>query len=341
MRKILIFLNPLYALFVFIKNALYDANIIKSKSYDVPVLVVGNLTAGGSGKTPMVEYLIRIYLERKITPIVLSRGYGRKTKGFYEVKPEANAIDVGDEPLQMKRKFNEVSIFVCENRVKGIDKILDEYKPQGKFIIICDDAFQHRRLNAGYYILLWSFDDVQSNRWLLPAGNFRETSASRTRSDLQVITKVPEHTPNTILKEIADELEFDETPLFFSAINYGSFYDFESNPIYLEEANVLLVTGIANPKPLVKYLQTISISAAHYPFADHHNFTQKDLEKLVTKFKERRFDYVLFTEKDYVRIKDIWPKEIPAIYLSIKCEILKDQVGFERRVLAFLERYFD
>lgn len=340
MRKILIFLNPLYALFVFIKNALYDANIIKSKSYDIPVLAVGNLMAGGSGKTPMVEYLIRIYLERKITPIILSRGYGRKTKGFYEVKTNSNALEVGDEPLQMKRKFKDISVFVCENRVKGIDKILMEHKPEGKFVIICDDAFQHRRLKAGYYILLWALEDVQSNRLLLPAGNFRETSASRTRSDIQVITKVPEHTPNTILKELSEELEFDETPLFFSEINYGSFYDFEENPVYIEEANVLLVTGIANPKPLVKYLQSVSISAAHQSFADHYNFTNKDIEKLVTIYKERRFDYVLFTEKDYVRIKHLWPKEIPAIYITIKCEIIKDQIGFERRVLAFPEKYF-
>lgn len=341
MRKILIFLNPIYALFVFIKNALYDANIIKSKAYDIPVLAVGNLTAGGSGKTPMVEYLIRLYVENDIQPIVLSRGYGRKSKGFLELDVSSKVEMVGDEPLQIKRKFKDVPVYVCENRVKGIDKILAEFKPQGKFVIICDDAFQHRRLKAGYYILLWAFEDVQSSRLLLPAGNFRETSSSRTRSDLQVVTKVPEHTPNTILNEMAEELEFDETPLFFSEINYGSFYDFEGNAVYLEEANVLLVTGIANPKPLVKYLQSISISAAHHRYDDHHNFSQKDIETLVNLYKERRFDYVLFTEKDYVRIKEIWPKDIPAIYLTIKCEIIKDELGFERRLLAFPKRYFE
>lgn len=341
MRKILIIFNPIYFAVISVKNYLYNKKILKSKEYDVPVLVVGNLTAGGSGKTPMVEYLIRLYRENNIQPIVLSRGYGRKSKGFLELDVNSKVEMVGDEPLQIKRKFKDVPVYVCENRVKGIDRILNEFSPQDKFVIICDDAFQHRRLKAGYYLLLWTLDDVQSNRLLLPAGNFRETSESRTRSDMQVITKVPNHTPNTIMKEISEELEFDETPLFFSQIKYGSFYDFNGNSVYLEEANVLLVTGIANPKPMVKYLSSISVSAAHHSFADHHHFTKHEIDKLVNIYKNRKFDYVVFTEKDFVRIKDIWPIEIPALYLTIKTEIIKDEVGFERRLLAFPKRYFE
>lgn len=340
MRKLLLPLSLFFAPIVAIRNFLYDQNILKSRSFDCPVLVVGNLTTGGSGKTPMVEYLIRCYLNNGFSPIVLSRGYGRKTKGFLEVETHSQAQIVGDEPLQIKKKFPQVPVFVCENRVKGIEVILENNKAQGKFVIICDDAFQHRRLKAGYSVLLWTLEDVQSEKWLLPAGNFREFISGRLRSDIQVVTKVPQHTPNTILSEVEDELEFDETPVFFSKTSYGSFYDFSGNPIFFEEANVLLVTGIANPKPLQQYLSSIGISAAYKTFPDHHNFTQKEIAKIVDTFQEKKFDYVLFTEKDYVRIQSNWPQEVPAIYLTIRCEIMRDTAGFERRILAFAERYY-
>lgn len=339
-RRLLLPFSLVFGALVWIKNFLYDRGILASTAFQFPVLVVGNLSTGGSGKTPMVEYLIRLYRKNGFEPVVLSRGYGRKSKGFLKVEADSDALLVGDEPLQIKCKYPDTNVFVCENRVRGIEQIVAIYKPEGKFVIICDDAFQHRRLKAAYYLLLWTYDDMRSLRLLLPAGNFREPDSARFRSDIQVVTKVPEHAPNTILQEIENYLEFDETPVFFSQIQYGGFYNFYGEGVELESANVLLVSGIANPSPLIRYLAQIGISALPMLYKDHHNFSTTDIHEIIDLYNQKKFDYVLFTEKDYVRIKNLLPADFPAIYIRIKTRIIKEELGFEKRVLAFVQGYY-
>jgi len=339
-RILLIPFSGIFGLVVDLRNYLYDRNILKSTSFDVPVLVVGNLSAGGSGKTPVCEYIIRLYKEEGIQPLVLSRGYGRRTRGFREVLPGDTAELSGDEPLQMKRKFPDIPVFVCENRVKGINKILEEYKPKVPFCIICDDAFQHRRLKAGFYVLLWTLEQLQHHRILLPAGDWREPDNGRYRSDIQIITKVPPHTPFSILEEHAEELEFDETPVFFSGIRYGSFLNSAGIPTDPGKGRLLLVTGIAQPEPLKKHLKDAGILFTHMSYPDHHLFTDADIRKIEAKFRAERCAYVLFTEKDFVRLGDSWPDDIPTLYLPVEAEILKDARGFDLRMISFVQRFF-
>lgn len=340
LRIVLLPFSGIFGLVTGIRNYLYDRGILKSTSFEVPVLVVGNLSAGGSGKTPLCEYLVRLFLEEGITPVILSRGYGRKTRGFREVLPADTAADAGDEPLQMKRKFPGIPVFVCEKRVKGVRTILAQSRPEGPFCIICDDAFQHRRLKAGFYILLWTLEQLQHHRFLLPAGNWREPDSARYRSDIQVITKVPQHTPFRILEEHASRLEFDETPVFFSGIRYGHFLNSAGIPTDPGKSRLLLVTGIAAPEPLRKYLKEKGISFTHMNYPDHHLFSEADLRKIEARYRKDSCDYVLFTEKDFVRAGHSWPADIPALYLPVEAEILKDKRGFDLRVLSFVQRFF-
>ena len=340
--RILLFpFSGLFRIAVALRNYLYDRKVLKSTSFDVPVLVVGNLSAGGSGKTPVCEYIIRLYKEEGIQPLVLSRGYGRRTRGFREILQGDTAAVAGDEPLQMKRKFPDVQVFVCENRVKGIRNILEMHRPQKPFCIICDDAFQHRRLRAGFYVLLWTLEQLQHRRILLPAGNWREPDSSRYRSDIQLITKIPPHTPFSILNDHAGELEFDETPVFFSGIRYGQFLNSAGVPADPGNDRLLLVTGIAQPEPLKRYLKERRISFVHMQYPDHHQFSEADIRKIEARFKAEKCSCVLFTEKDFVRLEPHrWPGYIPTLYLPVEAEILKDQRGFDLRMLSFVQRYF-
>jgi len=262
----------LYGLITYFRNKLYDFKVFKSVEFDIPVLSVGNLSVGGTGKTPHVEYLIRLLSDYKLA--TLSRGYGRKTKGYFIADKFTDAKDIGDEPMQFHQKFPEISVAVNANRVEGVTKLLKERKiPE---LIILDDAFQHRRINPGLQILLTPYNDLYADDYMLPTGNLREYKSGSSRADLIVVTKCPEQIPYKRVEEISRKLKIkNHQKLFFSKIVYGKVifgWDRVLEFSDLHEYKILLVTGIANPAPLIDYLKSYDLVFKHINFPDHHLF---------------------------------------------------------------------
>jgi len=295
----------LYGLAIAVRNLLYDKNILKSQKFDLPVIVIGNLAVGGTGKSPLTEYLIRL-LKDSFKVASLSRGYGRKTSGFRYVEASDSFTAVGDEPLQFKTRYSDITVAVCEDRVEGVKRLKDAHD-----VIVLDDAFQHRSLTPGLSILLFDYESLFRPRLLLPAGNLRDSFTQRKRADLIIVTKAPsslsEEKKAAAIKRLAAEAD---QPVFFSSLNYGSPYNAshtsESNDDLLrQESDVLLVTGIANPSPLLNYLESKCHRVELVSYPDHHSYTEKNIESIVKKYAalpaEEKF--IITTEKDLQRLK--------------------------------------
>jgi tetraacyldisaccharide 4'-kinase len=295
----------LYGLVIAIRNFLYDKNIFKSQKFDFPVIVIGNLAVGGTGKSPLTEYLIRL-LKDSFKVASLSRGYGRETSGFIYVEKTDSFTKVGDEPLQFKNKYPEVTVAVCENRVEGVLKLKDEHD-----VIILDDAFQHRSLTPGLSILLFDYESLFKPRLLLPAGNFRDSFTQRKRADIIVITKSPSLLPEEKKEAAVKRLDLKTNQhVLFSSLDYGNPYPVfkasEGNEdIFGDESEIVLVTGIVNPKPLLKYLDGKCHKIELVSYADHHSYTQKDIEFIIEKYKSlsSKRKFIVSTEKDLQRLK--------------------------------------
>lgn len=303
MRKLRLLLFPfagIYYVITLALNKLYDTGMLSSKSFPIPVICVGNLSVGGSGKTPMIEFIIRI-LKDNHQVAVLSRGYGRTTKGYLDVLPESLAIQVGDEPLQFAQKFKDCIVAVCEDRQEGIKRLLRKTKTPK--VILLDDAFQHRKVQAGFYVLLTPYDDLYSNDYLLPAGNLREPRGGASRADVIVVTKCPDTISQKEQLEIREKLAIKSyQKLYFSKINYSKqLYssDQQLGLQNLKSRKITVVTGIANPKPLLDYVQTKGLSFEHKMYGDHHNFTTSEISEL------DMVECILTTEKDYMRLQPL------------------------------------
>jgi len=274
LRKILKPLSVLYGEVTHLRNKAYDRNIIQVTAFDFPVIAVGNLNTGGTGKTPQVEYLIRL-LKDNYRVAVLSRGYKRKSKGFIVAGKNTTAKQIGDEPMQYFLKFPEIIVAVDANRVNGIEQLRKlEPKPD---VIILDDAFQHRSVKAGLNILLTTFDKPYSKDDVLPAGDLREKRSGAKRAEIIVLTKCPDQLTEKEQFEKAKELnpELHQT-LFFSTITYDEKIVSENDSIKtddLKDYNILLVTGIAKTEPLVKFMESKGSMIRHLKFSDHHQFT--------------------------------------------------------------------
>lgn len=309
----------LYGSILALRNLCYDKGWFKSKSYAIPIICVGNLSTGGTGKSPMIEYLIS-FLKEDYKVAVLSRGYKRKTDGFRDVLINSKAEDVGDEPLQIKRKFPEVMVAVCADRQEGIEKIRIKAN-----VILLDDAFQHRKVSASTNILLTAFNDLYVHDMVLPAGNLRESKRGAKRADLVMVTKCPEKHSHAKLQEIQYILNLKPTQkIYFSKISYDEFICgiSETLPLnYLLNKNFTLVTGIANPKPLVEFLKQNQFNFEHKKFPDHHHFSNSEIKN----FKEK--EIILTTEKDFVRLQSRLNKSA-IYYLPIKTAILNEQEKF-------------
>ena len=319
LRKLLFPFSLLYGSILALRNLFYDKGWFESKSYSTPIICVGNLSTGGTGKSPMIEYLIS-FLKEDYKVAVLSRGYKRKTSGFLEVLTDSKAENVGDEPLQFKRKFPEIVVAVCANRQEGIEQIRVKAD-----VILLDDAFQHRKVNASTNILLTTFNDLYIHDMVLPAGNLRESKRGANRADLVVVTKCPEKHSYAKLQEIQYILDLKpEQKIYFSKISYDDsiFGKSESLPLnYLLDKKFTLVTGIANPKPLVEFLNKNHYNFEHKKFPDHHHFSNSEIKQLEGK------DIILTTEKDYVRLKPRLNK-FAIYYLPIKTVVLREQDEF-------------
>ncbi len=304
--KIVLF--PFYLLYytaVSLRNLLYDRKIIRSVSFDVPVINVGNLSVGGNGKTPMVEYLMSEFSEKwKIA--VLSRGYGRKSKGFREVLPEDLAIDSGDEPLQIKRAFGEkIKVFVGEDRVEAITKILFQY-PEIQCIVL-DDAYQHRAVKAGLNLLLTDFSKPFFRDYVLPLGRLREPRKGAKRADMIFVTKCPNNLTNELKNSYKNELKLYSDKAFFTGLKYAQPKKIYHKASTGSKPSYFLVTAIANPAPLEQFArENYSVSGVLH-FRDHHNFTKSDLNQIEAKianFAPASIE-MLTTTKDAVRFMDL------------------------------------
>ena len=324
----------LYDLITTIRNWLFDIGIFKPTSFDIPVIVVGNLSVGGTGKSPQIEYLIRL-LKDNFKIAVLSRGYKRKTKGFQIVNTSHKAIDVGDEPLQFYKKFkNEVTIAVDADRTNGIQQLLNlKTSPE---VVLLDDAYQHRKVKGSTYILLTKFTDLYVNDFMLPTGNLRESRSGAKRASVIIVTKCPhdldQKTKDTIIKKIAPK---KEQQVFFTTISYDENIKGSEASLTisdLKHKDVLLVTGIAKPSSLLSFLSKENINYKHLEYADHYDFNAQDILKIEKTFNDLPSEnkMILTTEKDYMRLQG---KLKNMCYITIKSTFLSEEEKFKQFII--------
>ncbi|HLV15224.1 MAG TPA: tetraacyldisaccharide 4'-kinase [Xanthomarina sp.] len=329
LRYILFPIVPIYYLVTWTRNKLYDLGWKKSKSYPIPVICVGNLSVGGTGKSPMIEYLIRL-LKTNYNLATLSRGYKRETNGFKLADVNDSARSLGDEPFQFYNKFGEdILVAVDANRQNGIESLQSlNNKPE---VILLDDAFQHRKVRAGFNILLTAYGDLYCSDIVLPTGNLREPVSGAKRAQIIVVTKCPINLSREEKEEIKTKLRPDENQLvFFSSIIYSNEVFSATKHIKLTELNnFTLVTGIANPSSLVEYLKVNKLEFKHLNFNDHHSFSEKEIDDL------SKLDCILTTEKDYMRLKDEVLLKDKLFYIPIEVQV-DDSAIFNSEILNFV-----
>lgn len=342
MKLIRILLFPVaisYDLITRIRNLFFDLGIFSTTSFETPIIAVGNLSVGGTGKTPQIEYLIRLFLE-KYKVAVLSRGYGRSTKGFIQVNSKSNSLEVGDEPLQFYKKFENIAVAVDEKRVHGVQELLAQTAPVN--LILLDDAFQHRAIKAGFYLLLTKYDELFVHDFLLPTGRLRESALGAKRADAIVVSKCPSDLKLKEQEQIIHALRRNfKGPIFFSSISYA---DHVQNNLddhiplsNLKNYEIVLVTGIAKPTPLLEFLQEKGIHFQHLKFKDHHEFSTEDIEQIVNQFTSLKSDQkiILTTEKDFVRLED----QLEALYyLEIQTKLLDKESDFNKLFFDYLSK---
>lgn len=323
----------IYDVVTTIRNYFYDVHIFKSVRFKIPVIAVGNLSVGGTGKSPQIEYLIRL-LQNDKKVAVLSRGYKRKTSGFILINETHSAEDVGDEPLQFYKKYENISVAVDADRANGIRQLQKLVQPE---VVLLDDAFQHRKVTAGFYILLTKFNDLYTNDFLLPTGNLRESRRGAKRADVIIVTKCPENLSENEQSNIRAKLKITSNQkLFFTSISYHK-TTAGSHSITLdelEEYEILLVTGIANPTPFVDFLQKKKCKIHHLDFPDHYDFTEADIIKINQKFEGMNSSkkMILTTEKDYMRL---FKKLKNLSYLEIETQFLNEEQELNKAIKQY------
>jgi tetraacyldisaccharide 4'-kinase len=335
----------LYALIIWVRNRLYDKKILESVSFNIPIICVGNLSVGGTGKSPMIEYLIRLLIEEHKLA-VLSRGYKRKTSGYILASEVTGALEIGDEPMQFYTKFPGVAVAVGENRVEAIPQLLHD-RPETE-VILLDDAFQHRAIKPGFSILLTDVNNLYTSDFYLPTGDLRDEVKSSNRADIIVATKCKTTFSEEHRIKVAKEL--DPQPhqqLFFSTIEYATPHHIlnEQHTCHLHKnLEVLLVTGIANVEPLKRYIMENTYTYERMSFSDHHIFTIDDLNEIKNRFStiQNEQKIIVTTEKDAVRLMKFQAelKDIPLFILPIKHKILFDEEDqFKKAVSSFIENF--
>jgi tetraacyldisaccharide 4'-kinase len=334
------------------RNFLFDSGILNSREFSIPVICIGNLSAGGTGKTPHAEYLIDL-LNKSFNVAFLSRGYKRKTRGFLLAGPELKVSDIGDEPMQVFRKFPGNTVAVDRNRVRGISNILKERPETG--IIILDDGFQHRRITPGLSILLSDYENLMIRDNLLPYGNLRESAHNMTRADIIIITK-----SSADLSPIQRRLivkEISKAPyqnLYFTTFTYKNPVPvFENASIDTEQFSgtdpdsrgIVLVTGVVNPKPLHEFLKKISGEIILMQFSDHHSFTRRDISRIYDSWDSLKTPakYVFTTEKDAVRLREftniVEPFRSSFYYVPLEIKFLNDNKDeFDNLIIDYVRK---
>ncbi len=349
----------LYGLGVWIRNLLFDTEVLKSRTFSIPVISVGNITVGGSGKTPHVEYLVSL-LHNRVQTAVLSRGYKRKTKGFFLADSNSTMEQIGDEPYQIHKKFPNVFVAVDPKRCHGIDTLLANPLTANVDVVVLDDAFQHRYVKPGINILLTDYHRIITDDILLPAGRLREPVNGKDRADIVIVTKCPtEMKPMTyrVLQRNMNLFPFQH--LFFTTLNYCPLRPVfpEAKPITPIDFNngisedatqplphVLLVTGIASPRQMLDDINPFCKSITHISFADHHNFTLSDAESINFAYKMMAKPAIIMTtEKDAVRMADLKGLSTQVrenlYYLPIEIKFLQDDgEKFNQLILDYVQK---
>lgn len=348
LRSFRLFLFPiafLYGLIVVLRNLLYDKNIIKSVEFNIPIICVGNLSVGGTGKSPMVDYLAGV-LKNKYSLATLSRGYKRRTSGYVLANENSSAIEIGDEPMQFHMKHPDIAVSVGEKRIEAIPQLLYD-RPQTK-VIILDDAFQHREIHSGYNIVLTDYSNLYTRDFFLPTGDLRDQRSSIKRAEVIVITKCPldlsEHKKFMILKEINAA---DNQQVYFTGIRYNTPYHIVTGE-KLElnrEMEVLLVCGIANPEPLTEYIHEKTKMYDALFFGDHHIFSVDDLTDIKDRFDflTEKNKIILTTEKDAVRLIKFKEKlaDLPFYVMPISLEFLFNQeADFVKNIENYPSKFY-
>lgn len=345
-------LSWLYGIGVGIRNFLFDVNILKSRAFDVPVISVGNITVGGAGKTPHVEYLIRLLSEHSKVA-VLSRGYKRKTKGYLLADENTTMSDIGDEPYQMHRKFKDIYVAVDKNRCQGIDRLTSDSETNDTDVILLDDAYQHRYVKPGINILLVDYHRLIIYDKLLPAGRLREPMNGKTRADIVIITKCPKELKPMSFRVLTRAMNlYPYQQLYFTCLEYDNL-----TPIFEEckegckplesitnDCNVMLLTGIASPEQLLRDLKPITSKINHLRFADHHNFTAADVQRINSEFDAIPSPKIIITtEKDASRImgleglSDEVRSKIFALPIKVKVMLDKEE-KFNSTIINYVHK---
>ncbi|GGD44534.1 tetraacyldisaccharide 4'-kinase [Muriicola marianensis] len=325
LRKIAFPFSLLYGFAVYLRNLCYDIGVLNSVSPETPTICVGNLSVGGTGKTPMIEWIIKnLPKENKLA--VLSRGYRRKSRGFLIVHPDSDPENTGDEPLQISRKFTNVTVAVEADRREGIRQLDKVVSPD---LILLDDAFQHRRIKARFNILLTSYSRLYADDWYLPTGNLRDHKRQARRARVIVVTKCPAELDNQEQVRILKKLRpLPSQSVLFSSLAYGDQAIGIKGSISLSEMGkeeVVLVTAIADPAPLLAYLSLSGIRVRHMNFPDHHFFTEEE----ISRFNE--VGRILTTEKDFTRLNGRVPQ---AYYLPVEHKFLN---GGKEQLISLLK----
>ncbi len=334
----------LYWLGIAIRNWLYNKNILKSSGFGMPLICVGNLSVGGTGKSPMVEYLVK-KMKGQYKVATLSRGYKRKTKGYALANSTTTALEIGDEPMQFHLKFPGVPVAVGEQRLEAIPQLLHDH-PETQAIIL-DDAFQHRSVKAGLNIILTDYNNLFTRDFYLPTGDLRDLKSSYKRAGVIVVTKCKPDLTETEKQKLIKEIKpLEQQHVFFTAIEYGELFHITTNKPHGLDSNteVLLVTGIANPRPLKKLLEDHSSSYIMLQYSDHHIFTIDDLNDIKKRFDkiETTNKIILTTEKDAVRLakfkNDI--AELPFYIIPIRHRFLFEEgAKFDKLVTDFIQDF--
>ncbi|MGV8091836.1 MAG: tetraacyldisaccharide 4'-kinase [Mangrovibacterium sp.] len=350
MNKILLYpFSILYGIVVYIRNFLYDYKILKSTDFDIPVISIGNITVGGTGKTPHTEYLITL-LKKHAEVVTLSRGYKRKSKGFVLVETGSNVRNAGDEPLQIKRKFPDVTVAVDENRVHGIKRLLlkEDIHPD---VILLDDAFQHRRVNPGINILLIDYNRPIDSDSLLPLGRLRERKYQQRRANVIIYTKCPDEITPIRRRIIMKEVNLRPyQSLYFTTMEYG-----EPIPVFPDKAipmpdlhekliSSILLSGIANPDQFRDYLASKTNLLDEMIFGDHHRYSGKDLKLIEQKYEhyKDKAPFILTTEKDAIRLEEetgLSPvAQSRLYYIPVKIKFLESEgKSFDKKIVSYVK----
>ncbi|HHZ64509.1 MAG TPA: tetraacyldisaccharide 4'-kinase [Flavobacteriales bacterium] len=365
LRILLLPFSIVYGAFVLLYHLLYNIGLLPSKKFDIPVISIGNLTVGGTGKTPHVEYILRNLAAEGVAKgselATLSRGYGRVTSGFRLADDESSSSEIGDEPRQMKQKFGEIHVAVDESRVHGVNKLL-KLAPDLK-VIVLDDAFQHRAISPGLSILLEDYFALDKTDFMLPAGNLREPKIGAKRADIIVVTNSPKLLSPLERRRIDARIKLKpKQKLFFSYVEYGDLVPAFANmaqknnstetPLMVNKSfyferdySILLLTGIAHTYPLIEYYKGNISELIHMKYDDHHEYTKEDVENILEKFDNivNENKIILTTEKDAMRlaIPGVFKAlvKLPIFYIPITINFHdEDGVEFKKEIINYVEK---